>query len=194
MRILPKCSLIVIAVLALAGPARLSWAGQFESAQGQLSKSYNDMYKALKGSPNPRADGPQLYQQKIVPAQAEVSRAIKAQSQETGKRLDAQWKAEQAEQARQKASQHATDRITKTTRAKPGVKTGPTDKLKRPEGGGGDGGSGGNNPVAAQAPKPQYTPETATRPKTVLDGSKVPRELEFGGPKKADPPSAPAPK
>src|SRR4051794_7341091 len=101
---------IISALLLFGGfsvvDARSGWAGEFESAQGNLSKSYNDMYKALKQSPNPRADGASLYQQKVVPAQAEVSRATKAQSQETGKKLDAQWKAEQADQARTKSAKH----------------------------------------------------------------------------------------
>jgi hypothetical protein len=36
-------------------------------------------------------------------------------------------------------------------------------------------------------PRAAQAPVQSERPKTVLDGSRVPRELEFGGPKKSEP-------
>lgn len=130
-----------------------------------LEKAYGDYYKALRSKPGfTQEDSSRLSKQMIAPAQQALQKAIH-------------------EQTRSSLSE-AKKRKTKLFH---GDLSGTPPK-------GGAGAQAKQDAGAPAAPRAQPTPETPTRSQTVLDGSKVPRELEFGGPsKKSDTPPAPAP-
>lgn len=148
-------------------------AGEFEDAQKRLNQAYVEYYQALKRSPDPSKDAARLSKRILEPAQSAVSRAISNQTRNTMQQL----KTKKRPPVAPLEGEASVDPKTSPWYKDGGNATGEKGPAPAAVTHAGDTGGGERPNGAASGPG--------------LDGSKVPKELEFrndaGSKKKAAP-------
>ena len=136
-----------------------AWSGTVgvSEAQTNLSKAYNDYYRALEKSPVQSPSEAAKFSREIInPASEALGHAVANQTRKTmGIALSAPGPVVSA----------------------PGVSIAPGADVRASK-------DTSVNQVKASAPGHSVKPEATKAPEIVLDGSNVPRELEFPGPLK----------
>ena len=159
-----KSSYGVLILISLGGDHTTFADGVGDSRAG-LDKAYGDYYKALRSKSGfTQEDSSRLSKQIVTPAQRALQSAIREQTRKT---------AVEAKKRRTKLN-------TGILRVRlPGLKAPTKAERLLSE-------SRATTQAAPHATGP-------SQPKVVLDGSRIPREIEFSGAKKAEPsPAAPA--
>lgn len=159
-----KSSYGVLILISLGG-AHAAFADGVGDSRAGLDKAYGDYYKALRSKSGfTQEDSSRLSKQIVTPAQRALQSAIREQTRKT---------AVEAKKRRTKLN-HGD-----FAGAPPGAKG--TDESGAPP---------SESRATTQAAPHATGP---SQPKVVLDGSRIPREIEFSGAKKAEPsPAAPA--
>jgi hypothetical protein len=147
--------LLLAALALLISSSPAARAGNFEDSQANLAKTYNDYFNAVLSSPNPSADAGRLSQQMIAPAAAAVGQAARRTMAETQKKIAADQKRKFRPIA---------------------LKLPPGYDLKK---------AGAIKDAGPVTPAVRQNVPAAVTPKEVLDGSQVPRKVEFSGAKPA---------
>lgn len=141
-------------------------ADSTEGAQAGMSKAYNDYYRAIRAQPSSSpSDAAKLSKEILEPAQQKLRQAISESTQQTLKSI-----APPKEPYIKTTHWGTKARMQKKGTKSPTPISQPTPPKKAA------------TPVAP-IPEPPATHE----PETVLDGSNVPREIEFPGPAKPKP-------
>ena len=143
-----------------------AFADPTPGAQAGMSKAYNDYYRALRAQPSSSpSSAAKLSKEILEPAQSKLSHAISESTRETLKSI-----APPKEPYIKTAHWGTKARMQKKGSNPPTPKSQPTLPKTTP------------TPVA---PIPE--PPTPREPETPIDGSNVPREIEFPGPAKPSP-------
>jgi hypothetical protein len=166
-----RSALICLALTAVLGLTSAAWAGpDSDSAKASLKKAYGDYYRAYRSSPEKgEAASRRLSKSILAPTQKRFNDATAQEARARATQVSRDGNAERVAKSRlqKKIASRKSNELL-------GIKLANKDK----------GPPSGDSRAQAQSPS-SPAPRTSTpsrgssRRQTVLDGSRVPRELEF---------------